>query len=187
MHVDSHDPETNPFSCLVRHLGFSCGRGLRLLPPTATTCAPSLLLEAGIHIAEGHGANPRPNDLTKPRGTHNSPGCFCLCRNKPHSHLLRSPPQLSRPHPSGNRKKHAFPTAMKAARSFALGLQLLLAASAATSTFADTDEIPRVGIGSVHPICDPLQGECISNDEQVQDAILAGLQAEDKVVGTCPE
>lgn len=74
---------------------------------------------------------------------------------------------------------------MKAARGFALGLQLLLAASAAALTAAQTadDSIPEVGIGAVHPICDPLQEECISSDEQVQDDIIAGLQADDKVTG----
>ena len=73
---------------------------------------------------------------------------------------------------------------MRAVGGFvALALQLLLAASAATPTFADTDGIPEVGIGAVHPICDPLQEECISSDEQVQDDILAGLQSDDKVTG----
>ena len=76
---------------------------------------------------------------------------------------------------------------MKAAGGFVtLGLQLVLAASAANSVFADiTDGIPVVGIGFVHPICDPLEEECILSDEQVQDDIIAGLQAEDTVTGTC--
>lgn len=76
---------------------------------------------------------------------------------------------------------------MRAARGFTVGLPVLLAFSAATSIYATTtssDGIPEVGIGSVHPICDPLSEECISSDEQVQDDILEGLEAEDKVTGT---
>lgn len=73
---------------------------------------------------------------------------------------------------------------MKAVRGLTLGFQLLLAISAATSPFADADEIPEVGVGAVHPICDPLQDECISADEQVQDDIIAGLEADDTVTGT---
>eukprot|EP00752_Nemacystus_decipiens_P010084 g8986.t1 len=75
---------------------------------------------------------------------------------------------------------------MKAARGcfFALGVQLLLAASATTSSSAGADGIPAVGIGAVHPLCDPLQEECISSDEQVQDGIISGLQADDKVTDT---
>ena len=75
---------------------------------------------------------------------------------------------------------------MKPTRGFAVGLQLLLAASTFTSVSADTDGVLEVGIGSVHPICDPLQEECISSDEQVQDEIIAALEAEDTVVGTSP-
>eukprot|EP00903_Cladosiphon_okamuranus_P011266 g10624.t1 len=75
-------------------------------------------------------------------------------------------------------------TAMRAARGVTLGFQVLVVVSAATSAIAETDGIPEVGIGAVHPICDPLQEECISSDEQVQDDIIAGLQADDKVTGT---
>eukprot|EP00903_Cladosiphon_okamuranus_P011265 g10623.t1 len=74
---------------------------------------------------------------------------------------------------------------MKAARGFTLALRLLLAAtSTANSTFADTDGIPEVGIGAVHPVCGAQQEECISSDERVQDEILAGLQAEAPITGT---
>ena len=83
-----------------------------------------------------------------------------------------------------NKKQPSRQTAMKPTGGFAVGLQLLLAASIVTSASADTDGIPEVGIGSLHPICDPLQEECISSDNQVQDEIIAALEAEDTVVGT---
>ena len=75
---------------------------------------------------------------------------------------------------------------MKTTRGFAVGMQLVLAASIFTSASADTDGVREVGIGYLHPICDPLQEECISSDEQVQDEIIAALAAEDTVVGTSP-
>ena len=76
---------------------------------------------------------------------------------------------------------------MKSTRGFAVGLQLLLAgASTFTSASADTDGVLEVGIGSLHPICNPLQEECTLSDEQVQNDIIAALVAEDTVVGTSP-
>lgn len=89
--------------------------------------------------------------------------------------------------PSDHRKQRPLSrTAMKAARGFTLGLQLFLAASAAAFALGQADGIPEVGIGSVHPLCNPSQEECISSDEQVQDEIIAGLEAEDKVTGAWP-
>lgn len=43
-------------------------------------------------------------------------------------------------------------------------------------------EVPDVGVGAVHPICDPSASECISSDEQVQDDLLAELDADDQIV-----
>lgn len=74
---------------------------------------------------------------------------------------------------------------MRVIGSFTLGLQLLFATSVAKFALADPDGIPEVGIGAVHPICDPLQGECASGDERVQEEIIADLQADDEVTGTC--
>eukprot|EP00752_Nemacystus_decipiens_P010085 g8987.t1 len=72
---------------------------------------------------------------------------------------------------------------MRAARAIGV-LQLLLATAAATTSSTTSDEIPEVGIGAVHPICDPLEEECVSADEQVQDEIIAGLEADDDVTAT---
>lgn len=93
----------------------------------------------------------------------------------------------SHPDPSDHTSEEAsFPAAMRAAGGFTLGLQLLLATSAATSMHATTnsDDISEVGISDVHAICDPLRGGCISSDEEVQDEIIAGLEANDEVTGT---
>lgn len=45
------------------------------------------------------------------------------------------------------------------------------------------DEVPEVGIGAVHPICDSLVSECISSDEQVQDDLVAELEADEQITG----
>lgn len=75
---------------------------------------------------------------------------------------------------------------MRAAQGMTIGfLPLLLATAAATTSSADPGGIPEFDISTVHPICDPLQEECISSDEQVQDEIIAGLEADDEVTGTC--
>lgn len=44
-------------------------------------------------------------------------------------------------------------------------------------------EIPGVGLGDLEPICDPLVSECISGDEQVQDALIAELEEDDQITG----
>jgi len=44
--------------------------------------------------------------------------------------------------------------------------------------------VPQVGIGAVHPICDPLISECISSDEQVQYELVAGFEEESQYTGT---
>lgn len=43
--------------------------------------------------------------------------------------------------------------------------------------------IPEVGIGAVHPICDSLESECTSSDEQVQDDLIAELEADEQITG----
>jgi len=55
--------------------------------------------------------------------------------------------------------------------------------SATTSSVTDNEDIPEVGVGTVHPICDPLVTECASSDEEVQENIIAGLEQEDAVTG----
>lgn len=62
---------------------------------------------------------------------------------------------------------------------------LLHLTSATTSSAADNDGIPEVGIGAVHPICDPSVTECVSSDEEVQDDIVAGLEENEEVTGGC--
>lgn len=47
-----------------------------------------------------------------------------------------------------------------------------------STIYAHGEEIPEVGIRAVHPICDPLMSECISSDEQVQDELIAQLEAD---------
>lgn len=42
-------------------------------------------------------------------------------------------------------------------------------------------EVPDVGVGAVHPICNPSASECISSDEQVQDELIAELDADDQI------
>lgn len=111
------------------------------------------------------------------------PNLAPLQKSKQSPRLTPSTKLLDDLAPIDHRKRYSVPTAMKAARGFALGLQLIVAVSSATSALADTDGIPDVGIGAVHPICDPLQEECTSSDAQVQDDIIAGLQADDKVTG----
>jgi len=69
---------------------------------------------------------------------------------------------------------------MKATRGLAIGLGLSRFLNLAR---ADGDGIPQVGIGAVHPICDPLTSECISSDEQVQDEILADLEGDSHISG----
>ena len=75
---------------------------------------------------------------------------------------------------------------MRVVRGLSLYLGLvpqLQLASAGTSSVADDDGIPEVGIGTVHPICDPLVSECISSDEEVQDDIIARLGEDEQVTG----
>lgn len=45
--------------------------------------------------------------------------------------------------------------------------------------------IPEVGVGAVHPICDPLVSEeCFSSDEQqVQDELVVALEADGRTTG----
>lgn len=76
---------------------------------------------------------------------------------------------------------------MKAARGVALGLGLVPLARLVflhtSAISAHGSEIPEVGIGQVHPICDPLLSECVSGDEQVQDELIAELEGDDQVTG----
>ncbi|CAM9635177.1 unnamed protein product [Scytosiphon promiscuus] len=48
-------------------------------------------------------------------------------------------------------------------------------------SFAWGDEIPDVGIGAVHPICDVTASECVSADRQVRDDLLAELEADEQI------
>eukprot|EP00752_Nemacystus_decipiens_P018442 g16533.t1 len=48
-------------------------------------------------------------------------------------------------------------------------------------------EEAAVGVGDVHPICDPSSSECISSDEQVQDELLAELDADDQITAAARE
>ena len=69
--------------------------------------------------------------------------------------------------------------------SLCLGVAPLLHLASATTSSAADDGIPEVGIGTVHPICDPLTSECISSDEEVQDDIIERLEDDEQVTGGC--
>lgn len=45
------------------------------------------------------------------------------------------------------------------------------------------DGIVQVGIDAVHPICDPLDGDCTARDEQAQDELIATLDSEADYTG----
>ncbi len=81
---------------------------------------------------------------------------------------------------------------MKVARSLALsaGVVSCLHDTLAknrlnTLTYAGADAIPEVGIGAIHPVCDSVSSQCSSSDEQVQQELITGLEANGQVSGRC--
>jgi len=67
---------------------------------------------------------------------------------------------------------------MKAIRGLVLGLAPLFYVAC-----VEADGIAEVGVGTVHPVCDPLVSECISSDEQAAEDILASLDEDETVTG----
>jgi len=75
---------------------------------------------------------------------------------------------------------------MKAARTLAL-YGGVLSCLHDTLAHSDVDDIPEVGIGAVHPVCDSLSSlsslssHCNSSDEQVQQELINGLESNEQV------
>ncbi|CAN0257537.1 unnamed protein product, partial [Scytosiphon promiscuus] len=78
---------------------------------------------------------------------------------------------------------------MKGARGYILGLwvlPLVALLGGDTSIASAQDDIPEVGLGAVHPICNTTSSassDCVASDEAVQEEIIAELEADDEVVG----